>query len=71
MTKHPKCPRDLNQWAKRMVDIATGEAEALPTIKTKTEVAALGGKSRAERLPRERRTEIAKKAARARWKEPT
>ena len=24
--KHPKRPRDLNQWAKRMVDIATGEA---------------------------------------------
>ena len=22
--KHPKRPRDLNQWAKRMVDIATG-----------------------------------------------
>ena len=25
--KHPKRPRDLNQWAKRMVDIATGEVE--------------------------------------------
>ena len=25
MTKAPKRPRDLNQWAKRMVDIATGE----------------------------------------------
>ncbi len=25
--KHPKRPRDLNQWAKHMVDIATGEAE--------------------------------------------
>ena len=23
--KHPKRPRDLNQWARRMVDIATGE----------------------------------------------
>jgi hypothetical protein len=23
--KTPKRPRDLNQWAKRMVDIATGE----------------------------------------------
>ena len=23
--KHPKRPRDINQWAKRMVDIATGE----------------------------------------------
>jgi hypothetical protein len=24
MEKHPKRPRDLNQWAKHMVDIATG-----------------------------------------------
>jgi hypothetical protein len=27
MTKAPKRPRDLNEWAKRMVDIATGEVE--------------------------------------------
>src|ERR1700722_1133906 len=26
MNKLPKRPRDLNQWAKRMVDIAVGEA---------------------------------------------
>ena len=26
MTKAPKRPRDLNQWTKRMVDNATGEA---------------------------------------------
>jgi hypothetical protein len=26
MSKSPKRPRDLNQWAKRMVDIATGDA---------------------------------------------
>jgi hypothetical protein len=30
MTKLPKRPRDLNQWAKRMVDIATGEAVDAP-----------------------------------------
>jgi hypothetical protein len=30
--KHPKRPRDLNQGAKRMLDIATGEAsDAAPT----------------------------------------
>src|SRR5687767_3897002 len=29
--KQPKRPRDLNQWAKRMVDIATGEVEDVPT----------------------------------------
>ncbi len=27
MPKTPKRPRDLNQWAKRMVDIATGEVD--------------------------------------------
>ena len=25
--KHPKRPRDVNQWAKRMVEIATGQVE--------------------------------------------
>jgi hypothetical protein len=29
MTKHPKRPRDLNQWAKHMVDLATGAAPEL------------------------------------------
>jgi hypothetical protein len=33
--KHPKRPRDLNQWAKRMVDIATGEAVDAPLEKEK------------------------------------
>jgi hypothetical protein len=27
MNKSPKRPRDLNEWAKRMVDIATGEVD--------------------------------------------
>jgi hypothetical protein len=27
MAKTPKRPRDLNQWAKHIVDIATGEAD--------------------------------------------
>jgi hypothetical protein len=27
MAKTPKRPRDLNQWAKRMVDIATGDID--------------------------------------------
>jgi hypothetical protein len=31
-TRTPKRPRDLNQWAERMVDLATGEAiEREPT----------------------------------------
>ena len=32
MTKTPKRPRDLNQWAKRMVDIATGEVEDIAPV---------------------------------------
>ena len=27
MSKTPKRPRDLNQWAKRMTDIVSGEVE--------------------------------------------
>ena len=27
MSKHPKRPHDLNQWAKHMVDLATGNAQ--------------------------------------------
>jgi hypothetical protein len=27
MNKPPKRPRDLNQWAKRMTDIVSGEVE--------------------------------------------
>jgi hypothetical protein len=30
--KHPKRPRDLYQWAKRMVDIASGEVEDRGTV---------------------------------------
>jgi hypothetical protein len=39
MTRVPKRPRDLNQWAKRMVEIATGETtgrEPTPEDKAKT-----------------------------------
>lgn len=67
--KHPKRPRDLNQWAKHMVDLATGEAQDIPPA-TKAEAASLGGKRRAELLPKNTRIEIARKAARKRW-EPT
>jgi hypothetical protein len=76
--KHPKRPRDLNQWAKRMVDIATGEAsDAAPTAEERgvdpaaSAMGKKGGPARAASLTAERRTEIAKKASRKRWsKEP-
>jgi hypothetical protein len=35
MSKAPKRPRDLNQWAKRMVDIATGDVDQLETTASK------------------------------------
>ena len=40
MTKTPKRPRDINQWAKRMVDLATmdeSEREALTAKAKKAE----------------------------------
>ena len=77
MTKHPKRPRDLNQWAKRMVDIATGQTQddAPEAAKNPAAVALgrlgglKGGKARAKSLTPEKRTEIAKRAAKVRWKD--
>jgi hypothetical protein len=72
--KHPKRPRDLNQWAKRMVDIATGavsDREPTPEERGVDPAASAmgrkGGPARAVSLTPERRTEIAKKAAAKRW----
>jgi hypothetical protein len=76
--KHPKRPRDLNQWAKRMVDIATGEVsdrEPTPEGKGKDSAAVMrgrlgglkGGKARAASLTREERSAAAARAAKARW----
>jgi len=78
MSKEPKRPRDLNQWAKRMVDIATGEAddrEPTPEEQGKDPAAVSlgrkgglkGGKNRAASMTPERRAEIARKAAAKRW----
>jgi hypothetical protein len=61
MTKTPKRPRDTNQWAKRMVDIATGEvSDSEPTPEEQGKDAAAvklgrrgglkGGKARAAAL---------------------
>jgi hypothetical protein len=77
--KMPKRPRDLNQWAKRMVDIATGEVddrEPIPEEQGKDPSAVIlgrrgglrGGKARSDSLSSERRSEIAREAAKARWR---
>jgi hypothetical protein len=69
-----KRPRDPAQLAKFIVDIATGEVEdgeRMPLESPATEFARQGGLkggvARAAKLAPERRAEIAKKAAKARW----
>lgn len=71
MAKHPKRPRDPNQFAKLIVDLATGEAEEPAFIPQEDRKGApgglAGGPARAAKLSPEKRAEIAKKAARGRW----
>jgi hypothetical protein len=69
-----KRPTDINQRAKSIVDIATGEVEQTPIDPIKAAAQALGrkgglkgGKARAESLTPKKRSEIAKKAAASRW----
>jgi len=69
----PKRPRDLNQLAASLVrDTVEDEPEPAPDnahqARENGRLGGLkGGRTRAERLSPERRAEIAKKAARARW----
>jgi len=81
----PKRPHDINQLAKLVVDLATGEipppSEAAqqvtpkPPVREKDPAAVSlgrrgglkGGKARAEKLTADERSEIGKKAAKARW----
>ena len=70
MTDKPKRPRDANQLAKFIVDLATGEKEdEAPAEKAEGQRKGglRGGKARAEALTPEERSAIAKKAAKARW----
>jgi hypothetical protein len=71
MTKTPKRPRDPNQLAKMIADIATGEkSEAEETTFTKraSKAGTKGGPARAASLSPAQRSEIASVAAQARWK---
>jgi hypothetical protein len=65
-----KRPRDPNQLAKLILDIATGEvADDMKAEPKRGRAGGLrGGKVRAKRLTPKRRAEIAKLAAEARWK---
>lgn len=69
MAKTPKRPRDANQLAKLIVDIASGEEADERPVKDEAAVALgrKGGKKRAENMTPERRKEIARKAAQLRW----
>jgi hypothetical protein len=71
----PKRPRDPNQLAKSIIDIATGQKpdrDPTPEEQGKDPAAVAmgkkGGKARAESMTAERRSEIAKRAASNRWK---
>jgi hypothetical protein len=71
-----KRPKDINQLAKSIVDQVTGETPANDPDQEAIKAAASalgkkgglkGGPARAKSLSAKRRSEIAKKAARARW----
>jgi hypothetical protein len=70
MAKRTKKPADLNRLAAAIVDDATDETPKDP--ETPQERAGRnggikGGRARAEKLSPQRRSEIAQKAAKARW----
>lgn len=70
MTDKPKRPRDPNQLARMIVDIASGEQPNEKPAKDEAAVALgrKGGQKRAANMSPERRKEIARKAAQKRWK---
>jgi hypothetical protein len=74
----PKRPRDPNQLAKSIIDIATGEKsnrDPTPEEQGKDPAAVAmgkkGGAARAAGMTAEQRSEIAKKAADSRWSKKT
>jgi hypothetical protein len=71
MEKRSKKPADLNRLAAAIVGDATDEVapeEESPQARAGREGGKKGGKKRAEALSGERRSEIARAAAEARWK---
>lgn len=70
-------PRDPNQLAKLVADLATGEVSEPAVTEDGRDLAAVllgrrgglkGGRARAAKLSPERRSEIARAAAKKRWK---
>jgi hypothetical protein len=77
MSKKPRQPRDPNQLAKLMVDVATGAARLPADLSDGKNPAAValgklggmkGGHARARKLSKARRQDIAVKASAVRWK---
>lgn len=62
-----KRPADTVAAAVMVAQIATGEIEETPRPSKKVNSGKAGAKARADNLSSERRSEIAKKAASARW----
>lgn len=81
MQKRSRIPRDVNQLAAMVVKIATGQAEPEPepTGSPKDPAAVSlgrrgglkGGKARWKGVSAKKRKELARKAARARWRKST
>jgi hypothetical protein len=75
--KKSKTPRDINQLAAFIAEQATSDSKPDQPVEPQKNPAAValgrlggkkGGKARAEKLTPEQRKEIARKAARTRWK---
>lgn len=82
-SQRPARPRDVNQWARHMVEQSTTEPE--PDTKTQPAIAPaalsaymaalgskggkIGGKRRLETMTKKARIAVAKKAATTRWKD--
>lgn len=75
MATKPKRPRDVNQLAKLIVGLSTGEIEEdnpdagknPNKVESGRKGGSVGGAKRAQVLTPEKRSEIAKKAAKSRW----
>ena len=69
MTDKLKRPRDANQLAKLIVDVATGSKPELPVADTsgQRKGGQKGGVARANSLTQEERSDISSKAAKKRW----
>ncbi len=75
MTTKTRMPKDVNQLAHRIVELATGQlakpGEKNPAAQLLGHLGGLkGGPARAKALSKKRRKEIGKLAAKARWGKP-